>query len=1097
MKILTAACLCFASLIMYAAEINGFEISPSGAISKGGVSFAPGRHLKNWHYVGIRENNLQLDKAASRTGKDGIEIQGLWDAKEGVTYRFKQTILPEGENKIRCKISLETDTQVIDNGMLVDAHFPVKTLGTRPFAFNGKKPYIPTEFFTQGKKPNAMTCWTKGGELPVNGGTLKINLSDATVFMVQDNRVYKTDIFELRIRFKNSNAGQKYEMEFTMEFIPFAETPVALNSAANMGFADPVADDGKGGWTDQGPKNDLSAMTSRPIVSGNVRFSILDPETNGGKSCIVLKGAARPYFPVDAEIVLDKPVKAKYLYLLHAVAWEGKDDTPVGKVTVEADGLFVDKEIISKEILCGRNVSNFWNPRWIPEAEIAWTAKNKSAKIGLYATPISLAGGTVRKLRFTSYGKSVWMIVGATLSDCPPALEKEYPVVITANKDRIPVSTEPRLTKKGSAIDFSFLMDAPAGKYGFVKAVGDHFEFEKRPGEKVRFFGINYQNVPGTDRDDIRRSLDEYAATGYNLIRIHHFDNHMVDKETKNSLNMKADIFDRLDFFLAEAAKRGIYLTLDLFTSRGIFPNEIEGFPVPPSGNEYKALLFVNEAAMQNFEEYARRLMNHVNPYTGRAWKEEPSIVGISLVNEDTMYSMSINFSPRVHKLYMEKFNEWCKEKGRKITPFNKNAEWDRFLSESYITGWNRMKALCKEIGIRQPLTDQNFCNFYSVVLHRNMYDYADSHFYVWHPTAVGNGSPFRVPLRFISTSVIPETDGFFPLLPARLLNKPYWISEWDFCSANRFNVEGSFLVGAYSAAQDCTTLLRFCSRDGFGTQNHKRIPMIFFDGTNPMLNLGERAASLLFLRGDVAVSKARYPILINNEMQADEQKYYPRKSERLALLGKTGTVITEAPAAEFTDGAETVLDLRAGASGNGKTVTQADFIQKMNLDRDEFTNDTKELQLNRKTGSFKAVTPRSESFVTPAGSRLKGKFMEVQNGKTFSAYFIAAVDKQELASSKRLVLFHLTYCQNTDQRYRNQSLEIVESWGKLPTLAERGTGKVTLFRDLTGFKVYALKFSGERLCEIPFTVQDGTTRFALDTAVNGQAVGACEIVSE
>ena len=109
MKILTAACLCFASLIIYAAEINGFEISPSGAISKGGVSFAPGRHLKNWHYVGIRENNLQLDKAASKTGKDGIEIQGLWDAKEGVTYRFKQTILPEGENKIRCKISLETD----------------------------------------------------------------------------------------------------------------------------------------------------------------------------------------------------------------------------------------------------------------------------------------------------------------------------------------------------------------------------------------------------------------------------------------------------------------------------------------------------------------------------------------------------------------------------------------------------------------------------------------------------------------------------------------------------------------------------------------------------------------------------------------------------------------------------------------------------------------------------------------------------------------------------------------------------------------------------------------------------------------------------
>lgn len=1097
MKILATACLCFASLIMCAAEINGFEISPSGTVSKGGVSFAPGRHLKNWNYVGIRENNLQLDKAASKTGKDGIEIQGVWDAREGIAYRFKQTVLPEGENKIRCKISLETDTQVIDNGMLVDALFPAKTLGTRQFAFNGKKPYIPAEFFTPDRKPIFVTCWTKGGDLPVNGGTLRIKLSDATVFMVQDNRVYKNDVFELRIRFKNNNGGQKYEMEFTMEFIPFPETPVALNSAANMGFADPVANDGKGGWTDQGPQNDLSTMTLRTVTAGNVSFSILDPAENGGKSCIVLKGAARPNFPVDAEIVLNKPAAAKYLYLLHAVAWEAGEDTPIGKVTVEADGFFVDKEVISKEILCGRNVSNFWNPRWIPEAEIAWTAKNKSAKIGLYATPIPLAGGTVRKLRFTSYGKSVWMIVGATLSDCPPALEKEYPVVISANKDRIPVSTENRLTKKGSAIDFSFLMDAPAGKYGFVKANGDHFEFEKRPGEKVRFFGINYQNVPGTDRDDIRRSLDEYAATGYNLIRIHHFDNHMVAKETRNSLNIKPDIFDRLDFFLAEAAKRGIYLTLDFFTSRQIFPNEIEGFPVPPSGSEYKALLFVNEAAMQNFEEYARRLMNHVNPYTGRAWKEEPAIVGISLVNEDAMHAMELNFSPRVRKLYTEKFNAWCKEKGRKITPFNKNAEWDRFLFETYTNGWNRMKALCREIGVRQPLTDQNFWNTFPVVLHRNLYDYADSHFYVWHPSAVGNGSAFRVPLRFISASVIPETDGFFPLLPARPLNKPYWISEWDFCAANRFNVEGSFLVGAYSAAQDCTTLLRFCSRDGFGTRNHKRIPMIFFDGTNPMLNLGERAASLLFLRGDVTVSKTRYPILINSDMQADEQKYYPRKSERLALLGKTGTVITEAPASQFAAGAEAVLDLRAKASGNGKTVTKADFIQKLNLDRDEFTNDTKQLQLNRKTGSFKAVTPRSESLVLPAGIRLKGRFMEVENEKTFSAYFIAAVKGENLDTATRFVLFHLTHCKNTDQRYRNQSLEIVESWGKLPTLAERGTGKVRLFRDLTGFKFYALKFSGERLCEIPFTVQNGVTELQLDTSLNGQAVGAYEIVSE
>ncbi|MFO7937541.1 MAG: hypothetical protein R6V06_08045, partial [Kiritimatiellia bacterium] len=45
----------------------------------------------------------------------------------------------------------------------------------------------------------------------------------------------------------------------------------------------------------------------------------------------------------------------------------------------------------------------------------------------------------------------------------------------------------------GSALDFSELglLDAPAGKYGWVVPRNGHAEFEKRPGKAARFYGVN------------------------------------------------------------------------------------------------------------------------------------------------------------------------------------------------------------------------------------------------------------------------------------------------------------------------------------------------------------------------------------------------------------------------------------------------------------------------------------------------------------------------------------------------------------------------------------------------------------------------------
>lgn len=61
--------------------------------------------------------------------------------------------------------------------------------------------------------------------------------------------------------------------------------------------------------------------TGRRNFAG-VPFEVIDPDRNGGKSCIVLAGAIK-YFPLEST---DIPVggKVKKLYFLHAAAWGGQ-----------------------------------------------------------------------------------------------------------------------------------------------------------------------------------------------------------------------------------------------------------------------------------------------------------------------------------------------------------------------------------------------------------------------------------------------------------------------------------------------------------------------------------------------------------------------------------------------------------------------------------------------------------------------------------------------------------------------------------------------------------------------------------------------------
>ena len=69
-------------------------------------------------------------------------------------------------------------------------------------------------------------------------------------------------------------------------------------------------------------------------------------------------------------------------------------------------------------------------------------------------------------------------------------------------------------------LDFSYLLDAPAGKHGFVRSSRGHLFFED--GTRARFLGFNIaarSNTP--DHADAERLAERFASMGVNVIRLH------------------------------------------------------------------------------------------------------------------------------------------------------------------------------------------------------------------------------------------------------------------------------------------------------------------------------------------------------------------------------------------------------------------------------------------------------------------------------------------------------------------------------------------------------------------------------------------------
>ncbi|MBM4085402.1 MAG: hypothetical protein FJ272_11480, partial [Planctomycetes bacterium] len=669
------------------------------------------------------------------------------------------------------------------------------------------------------------------------------------------------------------------------------------------GFRDDKAGDGQGGWTDQGD-NDARAIPLGQQTWRGIPFDIVNPEANGGRSCVALKGRGREDLPPRATFQVGR--KCDTLYFLHGCAWAGADGTEVGRYVVA----YADGKTADVPLRAGREIVDWWKPGDTKESVAGWRGRNaQSDRIGLniFPWPNPRPESAIERISLESSGKGPLPILVAVTTGDGPAAVAEEPIQMdftdtTGWYEWTFALDDPTLGE----IDLSHLLAPPAGKHGFVTVGKDgHFYFQD--GTRARFFGTNVGGASCTpDKKTAELVAARLAKYGVNLLRLHTPDarwTNFIDYSKGNTRSLNPEALDRYDYFVAELKRHGIYVYFDLLDYRNFLPGDgVRDAEQMDTRWEHsiKGASIFDRRMIELQKEFATQLLTHRNPYTGLRYVDEPALAVQEITNENSLFYLQNQklMLPSYVEDLRRLWNEWLVKRHRDRAGLAKawtNAKGEcallpeedpsrgtvlmptaylyadlrtaayvgersparlnaltRFLYEMEIAYYDEMMAHLRSLGLKCPITGtnqdfsdaSNFANARCDFMSRNNY---------WcHPNVNVK------PMRFSNAAMVKADISKAATLIANIASsatagKPLIVPEFNCPWPNEWRAECLPMMASYGRLQDWDGLLFFAyhpdrqGRDAitsFGTQSDPshwaQIPL----------------AALIFHRGDLTPAR-------------------------------------------------------------------------------------------------------------------------------------------------------------------------------------------------------------------------------------------------
>jgi len=748
-----------------------------------------------------------------------------------------------------------------------------------------------------------------------------------------------------------------------------------------------------------------------------------------------------------------------------------------------------------------------------------------------------------------------WALVGAALAiDSLSAAEAtkdaaapgKTPVTITAGAEWIALRPELDI-EAGSALDFSTmgLTEAPAGKHGRVIAPPDgQFAFADSPERPRRFYGVNLcfgaQYLSKAEAD---RLAERLLRLGYNALRVHHYERDLTQGQA-DSTTLNAEKLDQFDYLMAALIRRGIYLTTDLFVSRGIAWREVgieRAGQIPM--DTFKILVPVHDGAFANWKKFARSFLGHENPYTKRRYAEEPALAWLAMINEGNFgnFFKDIQTIPEwkqawnrwLAKRYSDRQSlaaAWGKDLKESEDPASQTVALPEklqadglrardciaFLGDTEREMVGRMKSFLRdELDCKALVSNSSsWTRFTTDQATRATYDYVDDHFYVDHPQFL-QGS-WRLPSRCANTSPLAEgAAGGRGISFTRLFDKPFTCTEYNYSAPGRFRGVGGILTGAMGALQGWGGIWRFAYSHSPEAVS-KPSKMGYFDmASDPLSQAAERASLCLFLRGDLQTASHSVAMVMTEADLARPAAKIPTLAPKwhwLAWVTRVGTQVVPSPEKPLSHTAvlplawqtpaasyrgNDVLALEPYAASNERIVAE---LADKNLFKPEnapdpakkfFRSETGEVTIDGTRDRLVLDTPRTAGGYAPAGQSIEttrgGVRITIEGAD--ATVWVSALDQNPIRQSRHLLVTHLTDLQNTGIQYAEASRQTLLDWGHLPHLVRAGKADVSIELESPGsYHVWALAPSGKRLAEVPAKAGAGTLRFTADVAGDAAA---------
>lgn len=876
-------------------------------------------------------------------------------------------------------------------------------------------------------------------------------------------------------------------------------------SAANTGLVDEIDGDREGGWTDQG-RNDLSALAGgAELLSRFVPLRVVP-------RAIVLAGGERTYFPAESgEIQVG--AKIRRLDFLHAVAWAGASGSVAFKYQVRyADGTLAEIPVVT-----GEDVNNWHGVVEPTRGYVAWEGANSSSSLSLHhsrwVNPSPEKEVSWVKALGNPDGGAVPMVLGVTALDAGKVTDRQFRALenLFQNKPRNDVDTSAwypcglpwgghgKTIAAGTALDASAALAASesafdrhvCGDYGRLVAVGDHLEFERRPGERVPIWGVNLASNASSPPKDLAQGIaDNLKRQGVNMVRFHKFGCHPGRQMGKDGLFLP-DLQDRMDYFVSILKKSGIYVYID-WEDELAFPELAGRWP-------YKRGLIWAPVFMPSFREperdYARALFGHVNPYTGLSYADDPTVACIEILNEADLCTV-VNGNPRRAldpEFYDEldrQWREWNAARGRpavkSIADDVGNPDRFRFATDVQREYQQSQRAFLRdELGYRGLVTGNNIVQHaYAATAIDDGMDFAGLHGYVGHVPSYFN-SPYD------NASAVRTASPGIPFLGqtwARPADKPYCFGEWNFCYPNDYRSEGLPFTTAMMALQGWAMSL-FYAFEGpmtWGDWEHFRtwgLEGIFACGAgmDPSTWGLTVPCAIAFRRGDIkpsgnviTVGHSRDELLeMGNPFLMRQMQF-----SWMFLFGRVYTEITEKP-----DETRWPMKREPGLAEWDEIKAVAKNLGIEGVTGDCLTSDTGELRKFVGDGLFLLDTPRSKFAVGDLSSMGRdGRVLsgvEVKSPETFAALTLTSLDAEPtpVERARRVLVCLVGNSRNEAAVIQGRTI-IDPGWEKSrAVLAEPLEATLSFPSSPSPIRVFKLSTrTGERLGELPVNADGSFT---------------------